>query len=481
MILVSYCQLLISQFFFEKPPCFRNLTKSTKLYQMRNLKLILTVALFCSYGITRAQCSGIPCSSLVPPAPVLTCNPATQTLLTNNAVIDSGQTYYYQGGMATFSGVNINGGTLIICQGPVTFDGFSFETGNIIIAAGAIVNFTNYYNAGPNAHYFYNYGTVNFNIDINVQGTSTHMVYNGPGGVINTTGRMDIVNGGLVVNDGIINVAGEIRIQGNGQACLGNDSQVNTQNLWVDNTNPVSVPVGAACVSYNSQMQGNGSLTNSPCLILCQSPGASPPVNPSSIGSAALMTNCIGCSATPLAVKLVSFDLSETDEGIFIKWIAEPETAANKFILERATTVNMYEQLVVMEASSGSGSQEEVHYSFLDYGPFSGSINYYRLSEEDGNGIRKEVVVKTIELKKANEPAIYPNPCLLGENIQIQYKPKKNRDTQMEIHSVRGVLIRHEELIENESTHYVTLPRGCFMIYILENGKMISVNRIMVI
>ena len=149
---------------------------------MGKVILVLIVLTFSQFQAV-AQCTG------PTPSPSAAC---TGTLLTDGAVINTGNVYYYDGGPATFNNVSLNGGLLRIC-GTLTIVNLSFNEGRIVIEPTGNLSFggsiatlavprqllTNYgtLSIGQNYQvnsdsYLINFGTVNMNTATSATGTN---------------------------------------------------------------------------------------------------------------------------------------------------------------------------------------------------------------------------------------------------------------------------------------------------------------------
>ncbi len=98
-----------------------------------SLLVLCTIASFHS----NSQCS-VP-SGL----PMIACG--TGTLLTDNANVNTGDTYYYNGFGGSFSNISVNGGTIVLC-GSVTITNINFNGGSMVINSGASATFNGSFN-----------------------------------------------------------------------------------------------------------------------------------------------------------------------------------------------------------------------------------------------------------------------------------------------------------------------------------------------
>lgn len=164
-----------------------------------------------------------------------------------------------------------NGGRLTVCSGILTLNDLDLGGGSVVVLQGATLNVQNA-NTYTGSSEIYNYGTINFNNNITLQGDDTR-IYNH--------------------NTGIINVASpfQLLISNNAQLINANVVNVHTLNLNVNNPNPNAVCMGVNSVllatnviDQTSNNNGIAGLTNS-----CVSVGNSFSVNNTSPTTALLV------------------------------------------------------------------------------------------------------------------------------------------------------------------------------------------------
>lgn len=357
--------------------------------------------------------------------------------------------YYYSGGAATLSISYYNGGTLVICGGPVSINGLN-PGGNVIITAGS---------------------SLTINGSVNLQ--NSNKIFNM--GSVTITGGMH-VNGNGIVNDGMLTVGGEIRFNSGGRMCMASGAALSAGSIYNDQNNSVTVPSGNACISYSGSFGGNNPITNNPNLVICQASGASNPGNSSS-GNATLISNCTNCAA-PLSLTLVSFELERVAEGINIEWVTLDERNVAYYALEYADVSGKFQQIKTVNATIKSNHENQ--YSFLHENK-KGGLHYYRLSEIDFSGNARVMETKVIEQVASSDFMLFPNPVNEGQETKIIYEPGESGVAYIEFYSPVGALIQHVPLDKHTSSYEVTLPKGQYIVRLVEDENTIRVKSLIVL
>ncbi len=150
---------------------------------------IFAFALFAVISLrTTGQCT--------PPGgvPVVACG--TGTPLTDNVTISSG---IFSAVSGSFSGVNVDGGTLVLC-GTVTIINFNLHTGSVVINPGASATFNGNFNT--NGGGFYNLGSTTFNTDVSLQGPEA-FCYTDAAASTTVNGMLAVFNTGTFYHNGM--------------------------------------------------------------------------------------------------------------------------------------------------------------------------------------------------------------------------------------------------------------------------------------
>ena len=87
---------------------------------------------------------------------------------------------------------------------------------------------------------------------------------------------------------------------------------------------------------------------------------------------------------TALPIELISFDGTKNDNYNLLKWSTASENNNDYFLLERSEDGYNWDNI---NSTDGTGnSNTRVNYSFIDF-TFKNTVNYYRLTQVDFNGI----------------------------------------------------------------------------------------------
>ncbi len=394
------------------------------------MKYLLFTSFIC-FGII-LQCLG-QCTT-PSPIPVVACG--TGTPLSDNANINSGQTYYATGG--SYQNINIGGGTLVLC-GTVIINNLNFNSGWLIINPNANITFNGNFSGSTNN--FYNSGTVTFNSNIAVQGTNT-FVYNAAGASITVNGGITVFNSGLFINNGTA-WANTIDINSGASICLGPNSVSGATNIQNNQTNAVSVPVGTACLSYTGTFTGNNPITASPGLIICRAPSSTAP-NSNVIGSATVVPNCSGCQMV-LPVRLVSFQGKEYDGQAELDWVTAMEDELKLFAIEESYDGSVFRTIDTVNAQNRPSSY---HYSTrID------DDRYFRLKmvDIDGRSTYSPVILLTYAAPGVRI-AIHPNP-ITDDDLSIVAYSDKDQNGEFVIMDMLGRNIKRSTALINKGNN----------------------------
>jgi hypothetical protein len=102
-------------------------------------------------------------------------------------------------------GVTLSGsGLLTVCSGVLTLNNFDASGGILVVLQGATLNIQN--EESYNGVEIFNYGTINFNNNITLQGSNAR-IYNQSTGIINVASPyyLDINNNSQLINANVVN------------------------------------------------------------------------------------------------------------------------------------------------------------------------------------------------------------------------------------------------------------------------------------
>lgn len=162
------------------------------------------------------------------------------------------------------------------------------------------------------------------------------------------------------------------------------------------------------------------------------------------------VTNANGCVSTttqsvtihpsPLPVKLIYFDATDTKNGsVLLKWATESEIDNDYFEIETSEDGITFRAIATID---GMGeSNELVTYSYQDDNPFFGH-NYYRLKQMDFNGDFEYSDIAAVRVTEGFDVfSVYPNPA--GKNINVKINtPHEEGNGFIEITNMYGQIVK---------------------------------------
>ncbi len=181
-------------------------------------------------------------------------------------------------------------------------------------------------------------------------------------------------------------------------------------------------------------------------------------------------------SNTPLPVELSNFEVKCADKNkSILSWTTTSELNSNYFLLERSLDAENWSKVGIVSASGNSNQTNQ--YTFIDYGAFTESLQYYRLTQVDSDGQKK---VYPAIYRKCNftEPSmkIYPNPSYLG-NFTLEINSDfSNDNSEVVISDVQGRVIAKRKInIEIGSQEFnftdINLKAGTYLVHIKIGDK----------
>lgn len=115
-------------------------------------------------------------------------------------------------------------------------------------------------------------------------------------------------------------------------------------------------------------------------------------------------------SATPLPIKLISFDAKAKASQVQLTWKTSSETNSAGFDIERSENGKEFTKIGFVKSNANNGtSNEKLGYEFLDDSPIVGN-SFYRLKQIDLDGKFEYSQIKSVKIKSAEAIKVYPNP-----------------------------------------------------------------------
>ncbi len=170
---------------------------------------------------------------------------------------------------------------------------------------------------------------------------------------------------------------------------------------------------------------------------------------------------------TPLPVELSSFQASEAENGVELKWSTESEITNLGFILERSKENDQWQTIAsyrTVDALQGQGTVSHTsRYTFTDETIVYGSTYNYRLSDVNSNGESTVLQSLSITLESIPETtaldAPYPNP--FNPETRIRYHLAETSPVEVSVFNVLGSKVA--TLVDGEQ------PAGSYNV--LWNGR----------
>ena len=165
----------------------------------------------------------------------------------------------------------------------------------------------------------------------------------------------------------------------------------------------------------------------------------------------ATLPNCL----VAIPVELMDFQAKNVQNTNILTWQTASERNNKGFYIERSNDGKTFENIGFVKGNGRTSQQQ--NYTFTDNRPLS--ISYYRLRQEDFDGIKTDSKVVSVYLNKLDKISlkIYPNPTNGSLTIDASYPIKT-----LKIYNLQGVLL----LKTNQSqTDVATFNAG---IYLLE-------------
>jgi len=306
-------------------------------------------------------------------------------ILPNNANLTNGENFYWSFGTGTRNINNFNnGGTLTVCGGSLTISG-NYNGGTIIVREGGTLNITGSANFGNNFTII-NYGVLNVNTNLTLQGVNTLLINQATGIFIVEAGRSTFLSqGARIVNYNYMNL-GDLFIEGTPRIalCMHQGATVDVRN-FSNNVDNSIFSNGRSCISVENSMNFIRPLTTTPELVICyrRSSETIQPITLTNAASAQLAFNCENCGIA-LPIELISFEAKmNTNKQVDIFWATASELNNDFFTIERSSDGVNWE--IVTTATGAGNSIYRIDYAAYDSRPLSG-ISYYRLKQTDFDG-----------------------------------------------------------------------------------------------
>lgn len=339
----------------------------------------------------------------------------------NGVTINSGQTFWFTGGPAVWSGgIAVNGGTFRVC-GNLTLNNLNFNSGTIIIENGGSLSVNMgsdlYLNGNSN---ICNRGFFSLNTNLRMQNANNTVWNIGSSASFNISGQFEINSStSRVINNGGHITTGSIVVQGSasaGAVCMqagscftsngGANSIINNfTNAWVFSGS------GMAAVTFNGNAQLNNAFTASSNVVICRNAGATTSGSGGWGAATLTISPCPNCSVA-LPVELLYFKSERCDDEICFSWATATESNNNYFTLEYSENGLDFSSWKIIDGAGNSFQKVEYRYRMSSQEiDAKGEVLYFRLAQTDHNGNTSYSNIVSLENSfNRNETFVYPNP-----------------------------------------------------------------------
>lgn len=393
-------------------------------------RVLLAVSLVLLYQLSFSQCT--------PSPPAVNVCGGGNGAASNGQNINSGETYWFSGGPATFgSGINLNGGTLRVC-GNLTLSSINFNSGRIIIESGGSLTL----NVGSDIYLngnasITNRGSFSINHGIHMQNANNRIWNDASTAYLSINGVLEFnSNSSKLINKGIANIT-NIFIQGTslaGAICLEDGAIVNASTLTNNYTGSIAyngTGATAACVSVSTSAMRNNNVASSSLVNVCTGSGISYSGG-ANWGSATVTTNCSSCYVA-LAEELVSFNALAENGRNRLQWItADNSPASAVFYVEASGDGNTFHTIGTVY-----GGVNKSMYTFYDEGQ-SNTTQYYRLQQIVPGGRSGYSQVVSVRTGRPAALQVFPNPVHTGSSVTFIVNASENTNARISLVDVNG-------------------------------------------
>jgi hypothetical protein len=155
-------------------------------------------------------------------------------------------------------------------------------------------------------------------------------------------------------------------------------------------------------------------------------------------------TAILGCTyPTLLPVELLSFGAKLNGKQVDINWSTSTELNNGYFTIEKSKDAIHFEELTKVKGHGTTTTRSD--YATVDHFPYSG-VSYYKLSQTDFNGNKKEYTITTIN--NVNDDGMFtiaPNPTSDGA-INVSYHCDASTTGVLSIFDCNGMLVLSKEV-----------------------------------
>ncbi|MNK51766.1 hypothetical protein D3C87_706840 [compost metagenome] len=172
---------------------------------------------------------------------------------------------------------------------------------------------------------------------------------------------------------------------------------------------------------------------------------------------------------TVLPVGLLSFEAKKETAGVRLNWTTSKELNNQRFIVEKSTDGKLFKEI---QSILGKGTfVGNSSYAILDRNPSNG-VNYYRLSQQDFNGITTFLSEKFVRYSFEDDIniSVFPNPAVNKINVSLSID--KVKKAEVSLFDMSGKVCYKGKYLNNETLqiNVENLKKGAYLLSISGEG-----------
>lgn len=173
------------------------------------------------------------------------------------------------------------------------------------------------------------------------------------------------------------------------------------------------------------------------------------------------------CSS-PLPIQLLDFEAKLSNQAVDLHWTTAAEIGNEFFTIEKSYDGKIWTLIAQMEGAGNSNS--ELNYDLVDDDlDLFQSVAYYKLTQIDFDGKKKEAPIQSVHLEGLDFFAVHPNPCADELNIV-----SINEHASVQLLDFAGNIV-YEQILESKhsSLNVSFLESGVY--FLKSEGKIIKI------
>jgi fibronectin-binding autotransporter adhesin len=148
--------------------------------------------------------------------------------------------------------------------------------------------------------------------------------------------------------------------------------------------------------------------------------------------------------ATPLPIKLLSFEAIKNNKRVKLDWSTASETNNDYFTIERSVNGKDFTDLLIKKGNGNTSHTS--HYNAFDSNPLIG-LSYYRLKQTDIDGKYTYSPIRSVlfENKEQQTFEVYPNP-VLDNRFKVNFTSSNEESILVTIYNAVGQKMYQQEI-----------------------------------